>query len=159
MIRAVVVGGLILALAGCGGNARKLGDGEWYGKIVSIDVKHRNVVLAPACEINGGRSITMADHAAATNPIASNADLTIYFRPSGNIVAGHGQSATLKQLADVAVHGRLPDFPPGWFVTVKRGAAISLEEDSGVEAPDDPVAKRALACVWSKPTRAFVTVR
>ena len=56
--------------------------------------------------------------------IYRRADLSISFRPSGRPEAGHFQTASLAMLKDIAEHGRLPDFPPGWWVTVEGGKAV-----------------------------------
>src|SRR5205814_8409647 len=60
--------------------------------------------------------------------IYRRADLSISFRPSGRPEAGHFQTASLAMLKDIAEHGRLPDFPPGWWVTVEGGKAVSVQE-------------------------------
>lgn len=39
---------VILALAaGCGGDSRRLADGQWYGKLVGVHVAHRSLTFAP----------------------------------------------------------------------------------------------------------------
>ena len=101
-------------------------DGEWYGKIVSVSVSRRTLMFAPACR--GSATVPVSERGAESLLIA-HADLEIYYRPGGKVVGGHVQAASLKLLASVAAHGRLPDFPPGWFVTVKGGAVISVRED------------------------------
>lgn len=150
---------LIAALApACGGGARRLADGSWYGKIVSVDVAQRTLRFAPACRFSeSGRWIAVPDSSRvpAAVRLSTHADLEIYYRPNGNVAEGHGQSADLKQIADVALRGRLPDSPPGWFVTVRDRAAVSVEEDSRVRS-SGKADRRTFACVWSRSTQAFV---
>jgi hypothetical protein len=143
-------------LAGCGGSSRTLGDGQWFGKLVSVDVADRRLEFAPACDLNrSGRWVAARQKGRATIGLSAHPDLEIYFRPNGEVSAGHGESAGVRQLAQVAAHGRLPDFPPGWFVTVRSGAVTSVVEDSGLRS-SGKADKRANACVWSRRTRAFV---
>lgn len=146
----------ILLLAGCGGHSRKLGDGQWYGKVVSVDVARRRLKFAPTCNLAAGRWVAVSNRVAMTIPLARHPDLTIYFRPNGSASAGHAQSVGLHRLADVVAHGRLPDFPPGWFVTTRGGAAASIAEDSGLRSSGS-ADKRTFACVWSKQAEAFVS--
>lgn len=146
-------------VAGCGGHSGRLGDGQWYGKLVSVDVAHQRLTFASACNLNeSGRwmSVTGHNRAEVVVALAPHSELEIYFRPSGDAAAGHGQRADLAQLADVALRGRLPDFPPGWFVTLRDGAAVSVAEDSGIRS-SGKADKRTFACVWSARTRAFVS--
>jgi hypothetical protein len=144
-----------LALTGCG-NSHRLGDGRWYGKLVSVSVAHRTLTFAPACKFRSGRYTAVADRSGVAVPIALRAPLAIYFRPGGNVVAGHGQPVDVAQLAaDIAAHPGLPDSPPGWFVTVRAGAAVDVAEDSGITS-SDPNDERTFGCVWSPATQAFV---
>ena len=157
-IRRLTLASLVAALlAGCGGHSRKLGDGEWYGKVVSVDVAHRRLDFAPACNLKeSGRWAAVPNRARVTIALAGHPDLEIYFRPSGDASAAHGQSADLRQLADIVAHRRLPDFPPGWFVTVRGGTTVSVAEDSGIRS-SGKADKRTFACVWSGQTQASVS--
>ncbi len=122
-------------LAGCGGSSPKLGDGRWFGKLVSVDVADRRLEFAPACRLSrSGRWVPGGGEARFTTALAAHPDLEIYFRPNGEVSAGHGESAGLRQLAQIAAHGRLPEFPPGWFVTVRSGAVTSVAEDSSLRS-------------------------
>jgi hypothetical protein len=103
-----------------------------------------------------GRWVAVSNRARVTLALAGHPDLEIYFRPSGDASAGHGQRADLRHFADVVTNGRLPDFPPGWFVTVRGGAAASVAEDSGIRSTGK-ADKRTFACVWSDETQAFVS--
>jgi hypothetical protein len=124
---------VILALAaGCGGDSRRLADGQWYGKLVGVHVAHRSLTFAPACRLESARWI------------------------GGSAGADHGQTANLGQLANVALLGHLPDFPPGWFVTVRDGVAVSVQEGSGIRSSGRRD-RRTFACVWSRSTQAFVS--
>jgi hypothetical protein len=151
--------GLALVVAGCsGGRSRRLADGQWYGKLTAVNVAEGNLTFAPACRFNElGRWIAVAHDSRAPTVIAVSprADLAIYYRPR-DPARGHGQPADLTLLADVVLHGRLPTSPPGWFVTVRDGAAVLVEEDSGVRS-SGKADKRAFACVWSARTQAFVS--
>jgi hypothetical protein len=89
-------------------------------------------------------------HGQVVVPITKGADLEIYFRPSGSVEAGHIQRANLALLKHVAEHGRLPDFPPGWFVTVERGVAVSVDEDSGLR-------ESSKGCISAGTTHVFVS--
>jgi len=143
----------------CGGHAQRLADGRWYGKVVAVDVAHRNVTFAPACRFSGaGRwiSVPTGRRVAAVAHLSTDADLEIYYRPNGNAARGHGQRSGLAQLAEVALHGDHRDFPPGWFVTVRNRAAVSVQEDSGVRSTGK-ADRRTFACIWSRSTRAFVS--
>jgi hypothetical protein len=150
---------LVASLAtGCGGTPRQLDDGSWYGKVVTVDVEQRTLTFAPACRLGAsGRWIAVPAkrRAPVVVPLSRRADLQIYYRPSGNAAEGHSQSADLKRFADVARSGRPPDFPPGWFVSVRDGAAVSAEEDSGITS-SGKADRRTFACVWSGDTQAFV---
>jgi hypothetical protein len=136
----LIVLSIILALAAtCGGDSRRLADGRWYGKVVGVDVARRAFAFAPACHLDrSGRWTAVRDRSRdpIKAPIARDAALEIYFRPAGNPAAGHQQSVALAPLADTAFHGRLPDSPPGWFVTVRDEAVVSVEEDSGIRSSD-----------------------
>ena len=149
---------LIAALAAaCGGGARDLADGSWYGKVVSVDVAQRTLRFAPACRFSeSGRWIAVPDSSRVPAVrVSPHADLEIYYRPNRNVGEGHGQSADLKQVADVALPGRLANSPPGWFITVRDRAAVSVEEDSGVRS-SGKADRRTFACVWSRSTQAFL---
>jgi hypothetical protein len=144
--------------AGCGGHSRRLADGDWYGKIVAVDVAHRTVTLAPACrsvQSTGWIDVQARDRVATSVLLSRRADLEVYYRPGGNAARGHGQPSDLTQLADVASRHHDPDFPPGWFVTVRDRVGVSVHEDSGVRSAGT-AEKRKFACVWSRSTRAFV---
>lgn len=136
---------LIVSLAaGCGGRSRRLDDGRWYGKIVAVDVAHRRLTFAPACELGESKrwiAVPAGSRVATTN---------------GNAAQGRGQSSDLTQVAEVAVRRHDPDFPPGWFVTVRDRAAASVQEDSGIRS-SGKADGRTFACVWSRRTRAFVS--
>jgi hypothetical protein len=159
VIRRLTLGVLVAAvLAACGAHSRGLSDGQYYGKLVSVDIAHRRLNFAPACNLNAsGRWATVATSSRTpiTLDIAAHPDLEIYLRPSGNVATGHVQGADLRQLADVAAHGRLPDFPPGWFLTVRNSTAVSVAEDSGIRSSGN-ADKRTFACVWSDRTQTFV---
>jgi hypothetical protein len=157
-VRSLTLAALSTALlAGCGGHARKLGDGQWYGKIESVDVAHRRLDFAPACHRNESGSWGSApDGARVTIALAGHPNLEIYVRPGGDASAGHEQSADLRRIADVVAHGHLPSFPPGWFVAVRGGTPVSVAEDSGVRSSGKPD-ERTFACVWSRKTQAFVS--
>lgn len=149
--------GIAAVLAGCGGSSPKLGDGQWYGKLVSVDVAKQELEFAPACHLNrSGRWVVGGAEEPFTVGLAAHPSLAVYFRPGGEASQGHGQSADLPQLARIAAHGRLPDFPPGWFVTVRGGEVASVVEDSGIQS-SGAADRRTFACVWSKRTRAFVS--
>jgi hypothetical protein len=151
---------LIAAFAtGCGGRSPGVDDGDWYGKVVRVNVPHRKVTFEAACRLSkSGRwmALPVNSRAQVTATIAPHAHLQIYYRPSGNLAWGHGQSAGLPMLADVALHGQLPDFPPGWFVTVRDGAVVTLNEDSGLRS-SGRADQRRFACVSSRGTQAFVS--
>lgn len=142
----------------CGGESPGLSDGVWYGKVVAVNVPDRQLTFAPACTFKSGRWIAVPvgrrDQVTAT--ISPHADLAIYFRPNGDAAAGHGQSVGLTQLADVALHGRLPRFPPGWSVTVRDRTVVSVEQNSGIRSTGK-ADKRTFACIWSRSTQAFVS--
>lgn len=145
--------------AGCGGHPRRLDDGSWYGKVVTVDGAQRTLTFAPACRFSkSGRWIAVpaTSRVPAAVTVSPRPDLEIYYRPNGNVAEGHLQSADLKQFADVARHTHLPDFPPGWFITVRDRAAVSVEEDSGISSSEQ-ADQRTYACVWSRGTRAFVS--
>jgi Tol biopolymer transport system component len=134
----------------------QLSDGSWYGKVVRADVALRALTFAPACRLSAARRwVPATGRAPVKLPLAPIASLAIYYRPNGAIAKGHSQTAGWKQLADVAEHGHLPAFPPGWFLTVRHGAAVSIEEDSGIRSAG-PAEQRRNACVWSRSTRLFV---
>lgn len=124
-----------------------------------MNVPHRQLTFAPACTFGkSGRwiAVPVGSRDQVTATISPHADLEIYYRPNGNVAEGHAQSVGLTKLADVALHGHLPDFPPGWFVTVRDRTVVSVEEDSGVRS-SGRADKRAFACVWSRSTQAFVS--
>jgi len=123
----------------------------WFGKLVSVDVGHRQLAFIPACKFKSGRFHASASRARIVLSLGAHPELEIYFRPGGNAEAGHGQAADLRELADVVIHGRLPDFPPGWFLTVRRGRVVAVEENSGLTS-SDPGDKRIFACVWNART-------
>ena len=137
---------------------RRLSDGSWYGKIVGVRVAQRTLTFAPACRISESGRWVSASHAPSAVALTPRAALAIYYRPDGSAAAGHSQPTDWKDLADVAAHGRLPDFPPGWFITLKDRAAASIEEDSGISS-SGTADRRRFACVWSRATRAFVSTR
>ncbi len=148
---------LIAALAtGCGGRARRFGDGSWYGKVASVNVTQRTLTFAPACRLNSAGRWIAVSRVPAAIAVSPRADLEIYYRPNGNAAEGHGQSVDLPQLADTARHGRLPDNPPRWYMTVRHHAAVSVEEDSGISSRGK-ADQRTFACVWSRSTRLFVS--
>jgi hypothetical protein len=125
---------------------------------VGVDVAQRTLRFAPACRLSeSGRSILVPESSRvpATVRVSPEAELEIYYRADGNVADGHGQSTDLEQLADVAVRGRLPVFPPGWFVKVRNGAAVSVQEDSGVRS-SGKADRRTFACAWRRSTQAFV---
>jgi hypothetical protein len=155
-LRTIILALVIAALlAGCGGSSRTLGDGQWYGKLVSVDVSGRRVEFAPACFSTRRRWVARRGEGQFTIGLAEHPSLAIYYRPNGEASAGHGQGADLGQLARIAAGGRLPDFPPGWFITVRGGGVASVVEDSGLRS-GDPADKRTNVCIWSRQTRAFV---
>jgi hypothetical protein len=146
----------VALLAGCGGSSPKLGDGRWYGKLISVDVSGRRLDFAPACRFaRSGRWVAGGGEARFTVALAARPDLAIYFRPGGKAAAGHGQGASLGQLGRIAAAGPSRDLPPGWFVTVRNGTAASVVEDSGIQSSGE-ADRRTFACVWSKRTQAFV---
>lgn len=146
---------VVVLLAGCGGRTRALGDGDWYGKLVSVDVARREITFAPACDFADRRWTTAHRDERVVLPLADRPRLMVHFRPGGSAVSGHGQPATLRLLARVAAHGHLPDFPPGWYVMVRRGKAALVQEDSGLESTG--TADRAtFACIWSARTKGLV---
>jgi hypothetical protein len=157
-MRTIVLAVVIAALlTGCGGSPRTLGDGQWYGKLTSVDVSQRRLEFAPVCRLTrpGWRWAVRDAEQRFTVPVAAHPDLSIYVRPDGNISEGHGQSTYLRLLAGSAAHGPDPDSPPGWFVTVRNGAVTYVAEDSGLRS-SDPSDKRGNACVWSRRTQAVV---
>jgi hypothetical protein len=157
-VRAIVLAVVAAALlAGCGGSSPKLGNGRWYGKLISVDASGRRLEFAPACRFaRSGRWVSGGGKARFTVGLSAHPDLAIYFRPGGKVSAGHGQSAGgLGQLGRIAAAGPNRDFPPGWFVTVRNGAVVSVVEDSGLQS-SGKAARRTFACVWSKRTQAFV---
>src|ERR671936_245057 len=90
----VLVSFLAALLAGCGGaRSTILGDGSWYGKVVSVDVARRTMMFTPACRLSAGRWIAVpaSNRVPKTVALARSADLEIYFRPGGDLAAGHGQ--------------------------------------------------------------------
>jgi hypothetical protein len=126
---------------------------------VTVNVPHRQLTFAPACTLGkSGRWIAVPEGSRdqVTAPISPHPDLAIYYRPNGNAAQGHGQSVGLTKLADVALHGRLPHFPPGWFVTVRDRTVVSVEEDSGIRS-SGKADRQTFACVWSSSTQAFVS--
>jgi hypothetical protein len=139
----------------CGGHPQRLGEGLWYGKFMAMNIAQRTTTFAPACRFSEGRWVATKRASIAT-AVSPRADLEIYFRPNGSAAAGHVQSADLKLLADVALHGRPPDSPPGWFVKVRNHVAVSISEDSGL-ASSARGDQQTFACVWSSSTRAFVS--
>ena len=98
------------------------------------------------------------DRVPSAAKVAAHPGLGIYFRPGGDVVAGHEQSADLALIADVARRGRLPDFPPGWFVTIKNGLVTTVQEDSGLRATGRGEIQRA-GCPWTRDAGAFVSRR
>jgi hypothetical protein len=117
------------------------------------------MTFAPACRLSkSGRWIAVpaTSRVPVVVPLSPRADLEIYYRPNGNAAEGHGQSADLKQFADVALRGHLPDSPPGWFVTVRDRKAVWVEEDSGVRS-SGKADRRTFECVWSRSAQAFVS--
>jgi hypothetical protein len=148
---------LVLA-AGCGGGSRRLEDGQWYGKLVTVNVAQRKVTFAPACRFKAPRwsAVPTRGRVRFTVSLAPDPDLAIYVRPSGSAGAGHGQPTNLAQLADVVLHGHLPDSPPGWFVTARDGTAVSVHEDSGTRSTGSRD-RRTFACVWRRSTQRFVS--
>lgn len=152
-------------LFGCRGESvrndgnRRLRDGSWFGKVVRANVARRTLTFAPACRLSlSGRWVPTATRGPRTVVLAPHAELTIYYRPNGDAAAGHSQTADWKLLADVAEFGRLPSHPPGWFITLRNRAAVSIDEDSGISS-SGTADRRRLACVWSRATRAFVNAR
>ena len=145
----------VALLAGCGGSLRTLGDGQWYGKLVSVDVAGRRLEFAPACRSRSNRWVAGGGEQRFTVGLAAHPGVFVYYRPNGEVSAGHGQSAGLRQLAQIAAHGRLPDFPSGWYVTVRRGVVAFVAEDSGLRSSGKSD-RRNNACVWSRRTQAFV---
>jgi hypothetical protein len=139
------------------GAPRELANGSWYGKIVAVDVADRSLSFSPACEIRRGIWIVVSRRARspARVTVARDADLAIYYRPSGSLVAGHVQGADLRLLGDAAIHGRLPDFPPGWYVVVQHDLATAVSEDSGLRSAGTYDRRRA-GCTWTRQTAAFV---
>jgi hypothetical protein len=155
----VLLAAVIASLAaGCGEHSRRLRDGSWYGKVVTVDVRQRTVAFAPACRLSESRrwvavpATTRAPVAVAMSP---RAKLQIYFRPGGNAAAGHPERVDLRHFADVALHGHLPAFPPGWFMTIEDRAAASVREDTGIRS-SGKAEQRRYACVWSRSTQRFV---
>jgi hypothetical protein len=153
---------MLLAVSTAAASAEKsshippLTDGRWYGKVVAVDVRSRDLLFEPACVLRSNRWTSVERSQRAVH-LATGADLVIYFRPGGNAVAGHVQSATLRELMPVALHGRLPDFPSGWFLTVSHGVGGSLQEDSGARSSGE-ADQRTFACIWSPQTQVFVRV-
>jgi hypothetical protein len=143
-------------LAGCGGSSQKLGDGRWYGKLVSVDVADRRLDFEPACRASASdRWVPGGDERRFTVGLAAHPDLGIYFRPGGNVEEGHGQPADMHLLASTVAAGPDADSPPGWFVTVRGGAVVGVEEDSGLRSSGKEDIRNN-ACVWSRRTQAFV---
>jgi hypothetical protein len=140
--------------AGCGGDA-PLADGRWYGKAVAVDVAERRLTFAPACKFDRSRWVDVDDRSRVDIEIALGAELGIYFRPGGNAAAGHGQQADLAQLEDWLEGGPGPSSPPGWFVVVRDGAAVSVEQSSGIRS-SGRADRRTFACIWSERTDMFV---
>jgi hypothetical protein len=156
--RLLSVAFIVLSASACGGdNPRRLGDGSWYGKVVAVNVAQHTLRFAPVCRLSesgGWIAVPASDRAPVAVSLSPSADLLIYYRATGR--DGHGQSADLKQLADVALGGQLPEHPPGWFVTVQESDAVSVEEDSGIRSSGE-ADQRRFACVWSRNTRRFVS--
>jgi hypothetical protein len=138
---------------GCGGDQRRLGDGYWYGKVVAVNVSKRTLTFAPACRFSRSRRWTATSRVPAAVTLSRRADVEIYYRPNGNPAQGHGQSADLSTFADVALHGRSPAF--GWFITVREGAAMSVEQDSGITS-SGKTDRQTFTCVWSRSTWRFL---
>jgi glycosyltransferase involved in cell wall biosynthesis len=152
-----VVAALLLAalLAGCGGSSRRLGDGQWYRKLVTVDVAHWRMKFAPACIVRAGRWVAADGREPMTVGVTAHPSLAIYFRPNGDASEGHGQPADMRLLAGAVAEGPDADSPPGWFVRVRRGSVVSVAQDSGLRSAGK-ADKRTFACVWSKRTQAFV---
>jgi hypothetical protein len=145
----------------CGGDPlggrSPLRSGSWYGKVVSVNAARATLVFAPACMLTASqRWISVAKRESVRLNISRDAALDIYFRPDGDAARGHSQSVDLRGLADVAANGRLPSHPPGWFVTLRNGVAVSVAEDSGIRSTGR-AARRTFACVWSRGTQSFVS--
>jgi hypothetical protein len=130
-----------VAATACGGRrAPHLADGSWYGNAVTVDVGRRTLAFAPTCRLGRSRWVAIRRPTRSTVPIARRADLEIYFRPNGSVARGHGQPAGLRELARAAADAPSPASPAGWFVTVRHGVAVSVEESSGIRSADPAVA-------------------
>jgi len=133
-------------------------DGDLYGKLVAVNVADRKLTFAPVCRLSKSGhwiALPVKSRTQITATIRPKARLEIYYRPNGNAAAGNARSGNLRQVADVVVHGHLPDFPPGWFITVRDGAVLSVREGSGIRSSGKGD-KRRFACVWSRSTQSFV---
>jgi TolB protein len=134
---------------------RRLPDGRWYGKVIRVNFGRGSLTFTPACRTSAARRWIAVRRRPVAVAVAAHADLAIYYRPDGDAARGHGQTVDWELFADVATHGRLPDYPPGWFLTVRNGVAVSIEEDSGIQS-SGRADRRRHACVWSRSTRQFV---
>ncbi len=155
-VGAFVAVAVTLAATGCGGHSRHLADGRWYGKIVAVDGDD-HLALEPVCRFAAGRwvAVSRAARERSSTPISAETDVQLYFRPGGSAAAGHSVSGGPVSLAAAVRAGPSADFPAGWFVTVKHGAAVSVLEDAGVRSAGT-ADRRTFACVWARSTQAFV---
>jgi hypothetical protein len=149
-MRCAALVALLTVLGAPSAHASRPSDGVWYGKITSVNVARRTFVFTSACALTPAGRWIVATRNTTTVSLGTHVGLTIYYRPNGDPVAGHPQSANLTTLASIANGKPSPDFPPGWAVTVKHGVALLVEESSGLYG--DP----SLGCVASAVTRRFI---
>ena len=80
----------------------------------------QTLVFVPQCEASSSSFLSPVPFTSgsAELSIAPEASFDIYFRPGGDVTEGHGQPGDLQDVAGAVSEG-LPDYPPGWFVTIK----------------------------------------
>jgi hypothetical protein len=149
-MRCAALVALLTVLGAPSAHASRLSDGVWYGKVSSVDVSRRTFVFTSACALTPAGRWIVATRNRTTVALGTHVGLTIYYRPNGDPAAGHPQSANLATLASIANGKPSPDFPPGWAVTVKRGAAVLVDESSGIYGG------ASLGCIADAATRRFI---
>ena len=115
------------------GTATTLTDGYWYGNITSVNVAPQTLVFVPQCQATSSSFLSPVPFTSgsAELSIAPDATFDIYYRPGGDVSEGHGQPGDLQDVAGAVSEG-LPDYPPGWYVTIENGVATNVEESSGI---------------------------
>lgn len=156
---ALAVSSVMTVTTSCAGaGTARLGEGEWYGKILSVDSSRRELTFVPLCKPNQ-KGVWVAVPPRLRIPsharVAARAVLVVFAHVKNPAVLELSQRVSLARIGEVVLHGRRPTYFPGWWVTVKAGETTVVKENAGITVRGTPWAA-TYGCIYSPATAAIV---